>query len=491
MFQRQEELVAFVRALLEGEAPGLVEKSRDMGATWTCIAFSVWMWLFWPGAAVGWGSRKQEQVDRIGDPSSIFEKIRRLISWLPKHFTPPPELRSLKQYACINGVNDASIIGEIGDDIGRGGRTRVYFVDEAGHLERPELVEAALSENTRVRIDVSSVSGLGTVFHRTREAGVDWVPGASVVKDATNVFVMDWSDHPEKTPEWHAGRKKYFEGKGLPHVFAREIERDYAAAVEGVIIPQEWVVAAIDAHIKLDWQEDGWVDAAGLDVADTGQDTNAFTRRKGPILRQADEWAERDVGATTRRAIGHIKDYSATTPVTEMELQYDCIGIGASVKSEANRLIDDNLMPEFLTLVPWNAAATVLNPHKRLIQFPNGEDDPESPKNKDVYANLKVQGWWELRMRFYRTFQAVTTGMIFDPVTLISLPSDLPLIRKIQKELSQAVAVKDTKLRLKIDKAPEGAKSPNLADSIVMNYWPWHGPEPATVSMFGPIIVTG
>jgi len=55
---------------------------------------------------------------------------------------------------------------------------------------------------------------------------------------------------------------------------------------------------------------------------------------------------------------------------------------------------------------------------------------------------------------------------------LISLPSDLPLLRTLQKELSQPTASKGTRMRLVIDKQPEGTRSPNLADAVVMAYWP-------------------
>lgn len=490
MFPRQEELARFVLACMEAEAPGLVEKSRDMGATWVCLCLSTWLWLFWPGTAIGWGSRKQEQVDRIGDPSSLFEKLRMEIKWLAAStpFVPKLNPEHLKQYTCINPENNSTISGEIGDNIGRGGRTRVYFVDEAAHLERPELVEAALSENTRVRIDISSVSLPGTVFHRTRESGVDWVPGAKAVKGTTNVFVMDWSDHPEKTEEWHTSRKQYFQNKGLPHVFAREIERDYTAAVEGVIIPQEWVKAAVDADKTLNWPEQTG-DLGGLDVADEGLDRNALALRRGSIVCSCDEWGERDTGATARRAVTMCSVFMQAGGSGNLNLQYDCIGVGAGIKAETNRLRDDGLLPEGLVLTPWNAGAGVLYPNKRLLTLDNGEEDLDSPKNKDYYANLKAQAWWELRMRFYRTYQAVKEGKEFDPDELISLPSSLNLLRKIMKELSQAVVTKNSKLKLLVDKTPEGAASPNLADAIVMAFWPWIPPAPGRVSLFGPIIV--
>jgi hypothetical protein len=53
---------------------------------------------------------------------------------------------------------------------------------------------------------------------------------------------------------------------------------------------------------------------------------------------------------------------------------------------------------------------------------------------------------------------------------LISLPSDLPLLRTLQKELP--TASKGTRLRMVIDKQPEGTRPPNLADAVVMAYWP-------------------
>ena len=79
LFKRQRELLTFFKLLLEHQTTGLVEKSRDMGATWLACAFSIWLWIFYPGASIGWGSRKEQLVDNIGDPDSIFEKMRMLI----------------------------------------------------------------------------------------------------------------------------------------------------------------------------------------------------------------------------------------------------------------------------------------------------------------------------------------------------------------------------------------------------------------------------
>lgn len=493
MFPRQEELVQFIEACMKAEAGGQVEKSRDMGATWVCIGVSVHLWIF-GAASVGWGSQKQEKVDRLGDPSTVFEKIRMAIRALPKVFLPRSFQDSdLTYMRCVNHDTGATIIGEIGDDIGRGGRTQAFFVDEAAHLEHPEAVEASLLETTRVRIDVSSVSQLGTVFHRKREAGLDWEPGQSAVKGQSNVFVMDWSHHPEKTKDWYEGRKSELKNNGLAHVFAREIDRDYAAAVEGVIIPADWVNAAVDAHVTLGFDDSGaWM--AGLDVADGGIDRNALAKRKGVVLKHLAEWGERDVGVTTRKT---VVDCRATLPLT---LQYDCIGIGAGVKSEVNRLMDEDalhagepdyapLIPKGLFLIPWNAADAVLHPGSNVI-----ENDRQSPTNRDFYQNLKAQGWWMLRRRFELTYRAIKEGLVINPAQLISISSAdiLPaLLLKLKKELSQPTASQSTsRLKLVVDKAPEGARSPNLGDCTMMCFWPNTRFEP-TVSAIAPITLHG
>ena len=54
--------------------------------------------------------------------------------------------------------------GEAGDNIGRGDRTTLYLVDEAAFLQRPLLIDAALSQTTRCRIDLSSVNGMTNPF---------------------------------------------------------------------------------------------------------------------------------------------------------------------------------------------------------------------------------------------------------------------------------------------------------------------------------------
>lgn len=471
-FKRQKDVIDFFESCSHDQTSGLVEKCRDFGLTWLACGYSVWRWLFIKNDAIGWGSRKETLVDKPGDPDSIFEKIRLMLKRLPRIWLPAGFSwgRNSTYMKLLNPENGAIIAGEAGDNIGRGGRRSCYFLDEASHLERPEKVEAALGDNTNVRFDISSVNGVGNVFHRRRENGVIWSPD---VKDYpfgfVRVFIADWRDHPLKTQEWYDARKARYEREGMAHIFAQEVDRNYAAAVSNTVIPYQWVEASIDAHIKLTWfaealeaHKDDWY--AGLDVADEGNDRNALTLRQWVVWRDVQEWGERDPGISARKAVLACREHKG-----HISCQYDCIGVGSGVKTEYNRLTTDEgvISAHEIPFIPWNAGASVLNPFDRIIP-----DDNESLQNKDFFDNLKAQAWWSIRTRFYKTFKAVTEGVRYNPDELISIDSRITLLEQLKKELIQPTVGHSSRLKLLIEKKPDGMRSPNLADSGVMAFFP-------------------
>lgn len=137
LFKRQREFIDWLHEGWKGREDGLVEKSRDMGVSWLCMAFGVWMWAFYPGTTIGFGSRKEEYVDDLSDPKSLFWKGRFAIEMLPAEFQPAGW--NVKKHApfmaLVNPENQSVVVGEAGDNIGRGARTSVYFVDEAQPLD--------------------------------------------------------------------------------------------------------------------------------------------------------------------------------------------------------------------------------------------------------------------------------------------------------------------------------------------------------------------
>lgn len=125
LFPRQEEFVNWVYDSYRQSRRGLGEKSRDVGFTWLCSACAVCIWLFEPSSVVGFGSRKKELVDNGDhDPDSIFWKVRTFIDHLPSEFLHPQYTANRKWGTVPNPANNSVIKGEIGDEIGRGGRAQ-------------------------------------------------------------------------------------------------------------------------------------------------------------------------------------------------------------------------------------------------------------------------------------------------------------------------------------------------------------------------------
>ena len=124
-----------------------------------------------------------------------------------------------------------------------------------------------------------------------------------------------------------------------------------------------------------------------------------------------------------------------------------------------------------------------------MLSF-RGSEGPFDPKGSDVkgrlnvdyYANRKAQGWWNLRTRFRNTFRLVKQGKPCSHDEIICIPSTLPYCTKLTSELSQPTYGQSTIGKMLINKAPDGVKSPNLADAIMMCFWPLKSVRPMVVT---------
>jgi phage terminase large subunit len=449
LFPRQAEFLEWLAERYRTRTSAPVEKSRDSGATWMACVFSVWLWLFHPGSIVGFGSRKEMLVDRQGDMQSIFEKVRTIVRRLPRYLLPAgfkPEVHS-NYMRIINPAIDTSIIGEAGDQIGRGGRTSVYFVDEAAYLERPQLIEASLTATTDCRIDISSPL-VGTLFH-------EWCA------TALNKFVFDVSDAPWHTPEWAARKKAELEAKGLGQIYRREYLRDATAGLSGQLIDSEWIEAAVGAaeRMKLDLLQPGGKRIAALDVADGGSDANALAVRHGPrvtFLEKRHDLRADEAGAWAY-AVGleHKCD----------ELRYDAIGVGAGAGAALRG------KPGIKEITAWSGA-------DRVVDGRHPWDGGDGRTNADMFVNANAQAWWHLRQRFIETYKAAT-GVAHDSEMVIALDPELPELRQLKSELAQVLYGHNPNGKIQIVKTPAGYRSPNLADAVKMAF----APTPAGITI--------
>lgn len=466
---KQVELIDWLLERENTQTHGLIEKSRDEGMSYVVLGFYLHRWLFVDGFAGGVGSRKEELVDKKGDPKTLLHKFRDMFSKMPDWMKPKGFVEKVHDnyMRIINPDNGATITGEAGDNIGRGGRTTMYFLDEWAFVERQEAVDAAISQNTNVHIKGSTPNGIGDRFHQDRFSG------------RYAVFTMPWRANPDKnwSVEYNGKTIHPWYEKQLATlddvVLAQEVDINYAASVEGVLIPSVWVQAAIDAHIKLNIEATG-DRIGGLDVADEGKDKNSLAWRHGIVLKRLDTWSGKgdDIFGTTQKAMDISIDDSIDT------LFYDADGLGAGVRGDS-RVINDQQREKGLPEVdvqPFRGSGAVHEPESEMV---------ESRLNKDFFANLKAQSWWSLRLRFQETYRAIN-GREYDPDMLISLstedldPKELALLTT---ELSQPTYKKNGTGKILVDKQPDGTASPNRADSVMICY----NPQVSELSIWGKL----
>jgi phage terminase large subunit len=454
LFPKQEEWINWFIDLWRRGKPGLTEKSREMGLSWLTVAVSVTMCLFHDGMTVGFGSRKQEYVDKIGDPKSLLQKIRQFLLYIPQEFKGSWDINKHAPHMRIQFPDTGSIIsGESGDGIGRGDRASFYIVDESAWLPRPELVEASLSQTTNCRMDISTPHGMNNPFAQKRFSG------------KIAVFTFHWRDDPRKDQNWYNEKKNDI---GDPVVIAQEIDLDYSASMEGIVIPAIWVRAAVDAHLTLNINPTG-KKIIGLDVADEGKDKNDACIRHGILVEQVHEWSgeNSDIFASVEKVF-ELADSSEINTI-----KYDSDGLGAGVRGDA-RVINakrSNSKSRYIYFHPFRGSGQVIDPLQDPYElYRKTKFGGIGRTNEDFFENAKAQGWWDLRNRFEETYKAVNGKTDYNPDNIISLSSKIINISKVIAELSQPVYYENNAGKIIVDKMPDSAKSPNAADSVMIAF---------------------
>lgn len=186
-------ILELVDAIQKGYDIG-IEKTREVGASWIVIYVFLWFWLFHPNSDFLVGSRKEDVVDKRGDPSTLFEKMRIALGNLPSWMLPPGfniEDDALTM-RIINKSNGNSLIGESANPFfGSGGRCKAVLMDEFSKWD-PSIAESAWTSTadvTRCRIPVSTPLGSGNKFASLMQ-GTD-----TKIKKLT----LHWTLHPIKS----------------------------------------------------------------------------------------------------------------------------------------------------------------------------------------------------------------------------------------------------------------------------------------------------
>ncbi len=440
LFPRQREVLEEIHQCYLDGVPYLVEKSRSMGLTEILCAYDVWHFLYTKGYQKGWGSRKAELVDKSKSPDTIFERLRRILYSTPSNMRP-------KSFKKRGGVNDNNlrianpqngtyIIGEGGENIGRGGRSTHYTVDEAPALEAPESVDASLSENTSCQGLIGTPNG-ANFFYRKRNSG------------KVRVITIGWWENPAMNDLWIKRARninsyfyKYKQATRDEVAIARELDINYNASVEGIMIPSLWVQAAVDFDIKTSNGER----LAGYDLAAGGKDLATYVYGEGVVIKKI----EKITAATPLQGTWKVVDLCERDNV-EL-LSYDRNTIGEDVYPQL-KTGDRKVYFKLNGIYGQSPASSTLI-------------ESEGKRACDLYRNKRAEIWMELRRRFEKTFLHRTGVKRFPTNELISIPNHMELIAELSTPLLVHSATGKIGVESKREMRVRHVASPNYADAL-------------------------
>lgn len=234
---------------------------------------------------------------------------------------------------------------------------------------------------------------------------------------------------------------------------------------DSVIIKRTWIRAAIDAHLKLDFEPQGQK-RIGFDVADSGGDRCVNVFAHGNVCTDMEWWKAKDddlIKSTKRTYNNALETLSLVT--------YDATGMGANVGSKFAEINEEREAEDsecyWVEYEKFVAGGEVLNPDK---EYSPGRT------NKDMFSNFKAQSWWHVATLFYNTWDAITNGTQYDVDQLISISSDVQDLEKLITELSTPKKDLDNRSKVKVESKKDledrEIPSTDLADAFVMAFCP-------------------
>jgi hypothetical protein len=168
----------------------LVEKSRDMGASWLCVIALAWCWQFRTMQSFLFVSRDEKYVDRKGNPKALFWKFDFLIDNLPQWLRPVGYDSASKEFRthmhALNPENGSVIDGEsTTKKVARGDRRTAILLDEFAAVDQGHSVLSATRDATPCRIFNSTPEGTHNAFYDMRQTNI-------------RKLRLHWTQHPLK-----------------------------------------------------------------------------------------------------------------------------------------------------------------------------------------------------------------------------------------------------------------------------------------------------
>lgn len=231
LFPFQEDVVNEVRNAIDQGYDIFIEKSRDMGASYTVLDVILWFWLYIPGSNFLLGSRKEAFVDNTrgdsGDVSnkeeSLFGKLEYTLNRLPK-FMLPRGFSFKKHFtymSLVNPFNGNTISGESSNpNFSRSARYKAVVLDEFAFWDNDTAAWGSTADTTKCRI-VITTPGIKPGKAKRLRFGEDG--------EKIKVIELDYRLDPRKDDKWLAGERERRSEEDV----AREIMRNWDTSIKG------------------------------------------------------------------------------------------------------------------------------------------------------------------------------------------------------------------------------------------------------------------
>ena len=233
-FPFQKRLIRDVIAAIRDGEDLFIDKTREMGATYTILGCFIWLWLTTPASNFLIGSRKEDYVDNrrgglVGNKEeSLFGKIDYMMSRLPG-FMLPEGYRADKHFnymSLVNPENGNAISGESSNaNFSRGGRQRAILLDEFAFWENDSAAWGSTADTTNCRI-VLTTPGIKPCKAKRLRFGKD----GEKIKIITLPYHLD----PRKTKAWLEEQRK----RRSVEDFNREIMINWELSMTGRVYPE-------------------------------------------------------------------------------------------------------------------------------------------------------------------------------------------------------------------------------------------------------------
>jgi hypothetical protein len=213
----------------EKRTSGVVEKSRDMGATEVTLRWMLHCWLYrrdYFGLVL---SANEDLVDSKKDPGTLFEKLRFQMRLLPGWMLPVgfDLFKDMPFMQLANPATGSVLQGDAPTpNVGRQRRATFVLKDEsAAWMNGGYQQHTALSRTANTICDVSSVQGKFNKFYELAHDG------------RTAKFEMDWRDHPWRDNRWYDSLPFGVVGPAMTQEeIAQEVDRNYEASQPGRVL---------------------------------------------------------------------------------------------------------------------------------------------------------------------------------------------------------------------------------------------------------------